>query len=105
VPATCTLTQLRCHFCGSVLVRVAQPGIDDRLICPICWALGEYQAVTQGGASLQRGIRIERAIRVVVDKARFPRRSAHPVPARPDQASGASPPVQATIAEEKPDPA
>jgi hypothetical protein len=114
VLAECTLTALRCHFCGSALVRVTQPGIDDRLICPICWALGEYQAVTQGGAKLQRGIRIDRAIRVLVDKERFPRRAVRPAIARGDQmpgeaapaaANGDSAPAQAANGEEKPDPA
>jgi hypothetical protein len=86
--ATCTLTPLKCQLCGSALVRVAQPEIRDRLICPICWAAGDYEEVVQGIATLQRGVRIEKEIRRRVDKARFPRRddaSARP-PGQVEQA-------------------
>src|SRR5438270_9024391 len=66
--ATCTLTPLKCQLCGSALVRAAQPEIRDRLICPICWAAGDYEEVVQGIATLQRGVRIEKEIRRRVDK-------------------------------------
>jgi hypothetical protein len=99
----CTLTPLQCHFCSSALVRVTQPGVDDRLVCPICWAQADYQAVARDGAALQRGVRIERALRILVDKARFPRRATPPAGAPP--ANGDAPTPQAATGKDKPDPA
>jgi hypothetical protein len=76
MPATCILSPVKCHFCGSALVRVTEAETSERLICPICWAAGDYQDVVQDSARLQRGVRIEKDIRYLVDKARFPKRDA-----------------------------
>ena len=99
--AVCTLTALRCHFCSSALVRVTQPGVDDRLVCPICWAQGDYLAVAEDSTALQRGVRIERALRILVDRARFPRRAVPPAGEPP--ANGDAPTPQAANSEEKPE--
>jgi hypothetical protein len=68
------LTTLKCPFCRSALVRVVQQGIDDRLICPICWAWGSDQPGAPEEPRLQRGTHISKEVRLLVDKARFPHR-------------------------------
>ena len=60
-------------MCGSPVVRVSEADANDRLICPICWAAGDYAEVMEGRAKLLRGTRIEGRLRVLVDRARFPK--------------------------------
>jgi hypothetical protein len=55
------------------VVRVSRAEANDRLICPICWAAGDYTEVMEGRAKLERGTRIGGRLRVLVDKARFPK--------------------------------
>lgn len=56
----------------------------DRLICPICWAAGDCTDVIEGRARLERGTRIEGRLRVLVDRARFPKSPAPATPPGPD---------------------
>jgi hypothetical protein len=69
----CTSVPLNCHLCGSVLVKVVEPGTEDRAICPICWAAGAYHDVAADISALRRGSRIAPNIRRLVDQARFNR--------------------------------
>lgn len=69
----CILVGLQCPLCGSCVVRVSEADAPDRLICPICWAAGNYAEVMKGRGRLQRGTPIESRLRYLVDKARFPK--------------------------------
>jgi len=70
------------------VVRVSEADVNDRLICPICWAAGDCTEVMEGRAKLERGTRIEARLRVLVDRARFPK---SPAPAVDDRAPAAAP--------------
>jgi len=74
----CTLIPLNCHLCGSVLVRVVEPDLQDRAICPICWAAGAYLDAVAEITSLKRGSRIEPNIRQLADQTRFARVAPSP---------------------------
>ena len=69
----CILIGLQCPLCGSPVVRVSEGDGSDRLICPICWAAGNSTDVMEGRAKLARGTRIDGPLRVLVDRARFPK--------------------------------
>ena len=69
----CILIGLQCPLCGSPVVRVSEVDAKDRLICPICWAAGDCTEVMEGRTKLERGTRIEGRLRVLVDRARFPK--------------------------------
>ena len=69
----CILIGLQCPLCRSPVVRVSEADANDRLICPICWAAGDCTEVMEGRAKLVRGTRIEGRLRVLVDRARFPK--------------------------------
>jgi len=58
------------------VVRAHAADAEDRLICPICWAAGDFTAVMEGRAKLERGTRIDGRVRFLVDKARFPKPAA-----------------------------
>lgn len=75
MPPRCRLIEINCPLCGSRLVEVSQEGEADRLICPICLACAEATAARQDPATLKRGTPIDKGLRFLVDKARFPRRS------------------------------
>jgi hypothetical protein len=66
---------MRCHLCGSQLVLIVQAGSADRAICPICLAIGEREAVAADPRTLKRGAPIDKQLRYLVDKARFPQRA------------------------------
>ncbi len=69
----CRLIDRRCPLCGSQLVQVTEAGRADRLICPICLASGDYEAVVRDPAQLRRGTPVAARLRFLIDRARFPR--------------------------------
>ena len=71
----CVLLTTQCPLCGSPVVWVKDEGSTERLICPVCWAMGERG---EGGISMQRGLPIPASLKYLVDKARFPRSAAPP---------------------------
>ena len=70
MPPVCELLAFRCPLCGSPVVRVREEGAKERLICAVCWAMGE------AGGDMRRGTPIPAALKQLVDKARFPRAAA-----------------------------
>ena len=50
--------RLKCHSCGEPLIRIAQSESDDRVVCPICFAVGEYEHVVKQSSGLSRGIHL-----------------------------------------------
>ncbi len=69
----CVLLAVQCPLCRSPVVWVRQEGSKDRLICPVCWAMGERG---EGAIAMQRGLPIPAQLKYLVDKARFPRADA-----------------------------
>lgn len=76
-PPVCRLSDMRCRFCGSRLVQIVEAMCADRVICPICLAIGELSAVAAEPGMLKRGTPIDRQLRYLVDRARFPQREGH----------------------------
>jgi len=54
---------------------VSCEGENDRLICPICLASAEAEAARRDPVALKRGTPIDKELRFLVYKARFPRSS------------------------------
>ena len=75
MPPRCRLTALRCHLCKAQLMLVAEAGVCDRLICPICLA-GDHAEVAADATRLKRGTPIDSRLRFLVDRARLPRPAA-----------------------------
>ena len=75
VAPVCILLAMQCPLCRSPVVWVKEEGSKDRLICPVCWAMGERG---DGGTNMQRGLPIPASLKFLVDKARFPRAAASP---------------------------
>jgi hypothetical protein len=47
--------QVKCAACQEPLIRIAQSETDDRVVCPICFAVGDYERVIKQGSGLSRG--------------------------------------------------
>ena len=41
--------QVKCAACQEPLIRIAQSETDDRVVCPICFAVGDYERVIKQG--------------------------------------------------------
>ena len=48
--------QVKCAACQEPLIRIAQSETDDRVVCPSCFAVGDYERVVKQGSGLSRGI-------------------------------------------------
>ena len=84
----CVLLTTQCPLCLSLVVWVREAGSKDRLICPVCWAVGERG---EGSAAMRRGVPIQASLKYLVDKARFPRAGEPVVDASPPAADDARP--------------
>lgn len=73
-PGFGSLLPIECERCRTPLVRVTQSESNDKVVCPICWAIGDYDAVANQGADLVRGIVVEKEIRDLVNQIRFLRK-------------------------------
>lgn len=47
-----------CATCSDELIRLVRSDVDDRVICPSCFAVGDYDRV-QKGAGLSTGVLVD----------------------------------------------
>ena len=61
---------LKCHSCGEPLIRIAQSETDDRVVCPTCFAVGEYKHVVEHSAGLSRSVFVTEETKEFIRKLR-----------------------------------
>ncbi|MFI5024453.1 MAG: hypothetical protein ACHQRJ_22720 [Alphaproteobacteria bacterium] len=61
---------VKCAKCGDDLIRVAQSEADDRVICPTCFAVGDYKRVIKESAGLTTSVLVSEDTKKFVEQLR-----------------------------------
>lgn len=60
--------KITCADCKEPLIRVAQSETDDRVVCPSCFAIGEYDSVVKQGSGLVTGIYVDEETKKFIEE-------------------------------------
>ena len=78
MPTACALIALSCPYCRSPLVKVTDHGIEEQVVCPVCWASASHRDALADINAVKRGNRIDPKIKHLADQVRFPRPTEPP---------------------------